>query len=100
MANYIDRQKLVMTISSTISEVARESPYDRVWFSRMAARQAEIINIIYDMPAADVVEIVRCKDCRYYCINDDICAIAEAHDFNLDDFCSYGERREDGQTDH
>ena len=30
----------------------------------------------------------------------DVCFIAEAHDFKLDDFCSYGERREDGKADH
>ena len=58
MDKYIDREKLVMTISGTISEVAKETPYDREWFSRMAARQAEIINIIYNMPAADVVDFL------------------------------------------
>lgn len=48
-------------------------------------------------PAADVVEVVRCKDCRmaneeamidgrYYCSNDEM-----TH--NPEQFCSYGERR-------
>ena len=44
-------------------------------------------------PAADVVEVVRCKDCRYmYEIG--WCSL---HDTPMDctDFCSYGEPREE-----
>ena len=59
------------------------------------------------IPAADVVKVVRCKDCRYsklylnyfYCENDNA-PWSENTMANLtdpDDFCSYGERRkEDG----
>ena len=43
---------------------------------------------IDEQPTADVVEVVRCKDCKHY-----IKACFEWHDD--DDFCSYGERRED-----
>ena len=62
---------------------------------------------ISDAPTADAVEVVRCKDCKYYCkdkINGVICR-HPALDFdtecfdhwintNPDDFCSYGERKE------
>ena len=54
----------------------------------------------------DAVEVVRCKDCKHFnmstmeCEND---AVSTDHEggasyslnFYLDDFCSYGERRED-----
>ena len=41
------------------------------------------------IPAADVVEVVRCKDCKHR-FNYDICA------YRGDDwFCGYGERRSD-----
>ena len=65
---------------------------------------------IRKIKAADVatVEVVRCKDCKYYCqdkINGVICR-HPALDFdtecfdhwintNPDDFCSYGNRKED-----
>ncbi|MGN0608972.1 MAG: hypothetical protein ACI4J6_07180 [Oscillospiraceae bacterium] len=59
------------------------------------------INIIEAIPAADVVEVVRCKDCKYL-LKDP--SEREAHlcsrngfirgRVNLDDFCSYGERKE------
>lgn len=44
-------------------------------------------------PAADVVEVVRCKDCKHFV--SEVCR----HDFAMnlsrgDDFCSYGERKE------
>lgn len=52
----------------------------------------------------DAVEVVRCKDCRFFhrygfkleyaeCVNFDF------YDTTEDGFCSYGERREDGKTD-
>jgi hypothetical protein len=44
-------------------------------------------------PNADVVEVIRCKDCKHFV--SEICR----HDFAMnlsraDDFCSYGERRD------
>ncbi|MBR5874831.1 MAG: hypothetical protein IKY90_08895 [Oscillospiraceae bacterium] len=58
--------------------------------------------IIDAMPSADVVQVVRCKYCRYW----DECRIGEGlcehpvngitRDYTLgDDFCSYGERKPD-----
>ena len=50
---------------------------------------------IWKAPAADVVPVVRCKDCKYNvgtkkCLNPDS-FFAVPKD---DDFCSYGERKE------
>lgn len=47
-----------------------------------------------ELPSADVVEVVRCKDCKHYCIWQMKCdrlhlvPIADNH------YCSYGERAE------
>ena len=43
---------------------------------------------ISELPAADVAEVVRCKDCRWRGI--DACAWETDNDF-----CSYGKRREE-----
>lgn len=55
-------------------------------------------NLMNDAPTVDAVEVVRCKDCRFfedededgdcwcYCHNDITCR---------DGYCSWGERRED-----
>ena len=66
-----------------------------------------ILDSIDSQPTVDAVEVVRCKDCKYYCqdkINGVICRHPEL-DFDIecydhwintkpDDFCSYGERKE------
>ena len=53
-------------------------------------------------PAADVVEVVRCKDCEHY-IRGECCVKNHkrifTYDVNIhhrreDDYCSYGERKE------
>ena len=58
-------------------------------------------NTIADAPTVDAVEVVRCKDCKYsygnkYCTNEqwkDECATVT---IEVDDFCSYGERKDNG----
>lgn len=54
---------------------------------------------IEDAPTADVVEVVRCKDCVYFEMDDDgFCYCLDSTGFDskdLDDFCSDGKRREE-----
>lgn len=76
---------------------------------------AAVEMVIADTPTADVVEVVRCRDCKYR--YDDLCPMYYVdeiswdddgwtetdhvvHDLTKDDdFCSYGERRkEDGAS--
>lgn len=53
------------------------------------------------IPSADVVEVVRCKDCKYSSIADfnDYedeyrCELLRGHLFFSGDYCSYGARKE------
>ena len=52
---------------------------------------------ICEAPTADVVEVVRCKDCKYYCEDEKMCNDTNGFDryWKPTDFCAYGERRED-----
>ena len=59
-----------------------------------------IASEISGLPAADVAEVVRCKDCRWRGIEECAmfyrCECGEQHTWETDnDFCSYGERREE-----
>lgn len=56
---------------------------------------------IKSIPAADVAPVVRCRDCKHAWIHP--CGYVYCHrdgrnayemTFNLDSFCSYGERKE------
>ena len=101
----IDANALIKTIQGTASEVARTSPYEPEWFTRLAQRQYEIIGLIDEALTADAVEVVRCKDCKHWnCWRN---SNEGSGDCNLDegyqylatqhyDFCSYGERKDNG----
>jgi hypothetical protein len=94
MAEYIDRDMV-------INKRRKMSEYDEAGWC--VTCQAVRVEDIENTPSADVVEVVRCKDCKfafpyrnyYYCENEDspftnsdwaVC-------LNGYDFCSYGERR-------
>ena len=51
-------------------------------------------NDIMRFPFADVVEVVRCKDCKYFYQDGNIkvCKHWNCHSTTDDDYCSYGER--------
>lgn len=50
---------------------------------------------IREMPAADVAPVVRCKDCKHYRNHPDGLCYLHAVCVEPDNFCSYGERREE-----
>ena len=59
--------------------------------------------LIKAIPAADVVEVVRCKDCKYRvddwagcgpCCGNLNAGMTASVELKDDDFCSYGERRD------
>lgn len=77
MDKYIDRDKL--------AEFARHSTI------------GIDANDIMRFPTADVVEVVRCKDCIHFSTaNDGYCIRPHngLHITEANDFCSYGERKE------
>lgn len=71
--------------------------YTTVWECRCSEHGKQTVmavDALYDLPVADVVEVVRCKDCRFStgepkCLYPDS-IIRVPKD---DDFCSYGKRR-------
>ena len=60
------------------------------------------VHRINALPSADVVQVVRCKDCKHYYFADNripqeqcyVCEIS-GEIWKPDSFCSYGERREE-----
>ena len=96
---YIERDKAKWAImdyigEQTVSKYASSAECKAARFGAEGAMYA-----VEDVPAADVVEVVRCKDCKS---NPNIGTLtkgmlwcrkfrAEVHP---NDFCSYGERKE------
>lgn len=62
----------------------------------------EAVDKVGNAPVVDAVEVVRCKDCKEWCRNAGIVDSPNGHcfchdiDTNQFDFCSYGERKDNG----
>lgn len=53
---------------------------------------ADVIKRIEDFPTEDVVEVVRCKDCKFYGNGD--CSVQSVRSMYPNDYYSYGIRKE------
>ena len=55
------------------------------------------IDEVRELPSADAVEVVRCRDCKH--VQTTKCPFFKAKwGYTDDDYCSCGERREDGEV--
>ena len=58
-----------------------------------------IAKVVMSVPTADVVSVVRCRDCKYFEMDDDgftYCVASTGLDSKMQiDYCSYGERKEE-----
>lgn len=89
---YISRAKALEDFAACNAENPRWTPQ-------------RVKTLLLRQPAADVAEVVRCKDCDAWKRNVGIVDSPNGHCFEHDidtngqDFCSYGERREGGNGD-
>lgn len=93
MAEYIERKKVIHEIDAWLDSVGT------VLVGKGLSYYGELLGCVEDVPAADVVSVVRCKDCEYGEQADEMSYICENgawfHMFCwADDFCGRGIRRE------
>lgn len=94
----IDVDKLKMSLNEKRDEAITRNANsfgEIAYFSSLATLIAvtDCISSVNEQPTVDAVEVVRCKDCKYF----ESCSWSEHED---DGFCKWGERREsdgDGQ---
>lgn len=84
MKEYIDRSELIKVIGTDTEPFTTSM----------------VFRHIRNAPAADVVEVVRCKDCQFWQDNNGgyphpECRWGKDETPDADDYCSFGERRED-----
>ena len=88
---YVEKEKVL--------EIAKDKYYSD--FHKSMADLTSLRELLEDTPAADVVDVVRCKDCKYafhhplgyiYCHRDGRNAYEMI--FRKDSSCSYGERKD------
>lgn len=90
MAEYIDREAAI----SLIKQYGKDAIDDGRYSLDTVDDCIDLVNGIKALPAADVVTVVRCRDCKYRdgTPGQPNILCAQMHE---DDFCSYGERKED-----
>lgn len=94
---YIDAEAFKRRILSygTVHEGDRiPIPFYKHYFAEAyVAMLRWVCEEVDDTPAADVVKVVRCKDCKWFdaCVNGNVFKILD-----VEDYCSYGEKK-DGQ---
>lgn len=95
MAEYIEREALLKDISESVVFTVRS---DKPSLEIRGANK--VIDRIKLAPTADVVEVVRCKDCEHFKAYSDPlkgfygqCLVRECN-IGETDFCSYGVRKE------
>ena len=93
MDEYIKREALEVALNHRLNFLMAENgEYDHY-----TSGFDEAVTRVENFPAADVVPVVRCKDCRLRgredCAMFYRCECGEQHTWETDDdFCSYGEK--------
>lgn len=100
MNDYIKREDAIKNIKPMVGIWADDG--------RFYVDYQRVLDIINNEPSADVVEVVRCRDCEHWECNPGTdrygsCKKVAYDDFEVvmegDDFCSYGKRKEQENND-
>lgn len=94
MPEYIERESLLIDVDSIISMMHVQARGEPIQESAIKLVE-KARDYIASFPAADVAEVVRCKDCvwrgREECAMFYRCDCGEQHTWETDnDYCSYG----------
>lgn len=91
MAEYIKRANLIARIKYYITHTLEDSGEHYAY--------SVVLDEILNLPTADVVPVVRCKDCKYAYINPSgaIFCSSSMQMKKQDGFCDYGDRNDGGE---
>lgn len=103
MAEYIEKHKAVNLLTSLENEFQQFKPF-KGFEHAMYRKLCETEIAIGKLPAAGVVPVVRCKDCKWFVDNNggewygckmfQVVRITPEDAPKPNDFCSYGERKD------
>ena len=96
MKEYIERESLQDEIRSLSVSITGLRCGKGVLNEYMKQYRESVLRIVDEQPTADVISVVRCKDCKYFSKNQ-YCGVLGFCEPN--EYCSRGERRkEDGDA--
>ena len=105
MTEYVEKHKIINLLTALENEFQQFKPF-KGFEHAMYRKLCETEIAIGKLPAADVVPVVRCKDCKWFVDNNggewygckmfQVVRITPEDAPKPDDFCSYGERKDGG----
>ena len=113
MAEYIERtEELMLAMNAGARAIENTKRYHGAVYTKDVFSEspqeipylqaAKVLREVSDAPAADVAQVVRCKECEnsYYAVDDLICSYGPCVDCPVppDFWCAYGKRREDAHA--
>ena len=92
---YIERDTYSKALKDLISDSDGRTNYEKGYIQGLATANGILLDE-NQAPAADVVDVVRCKDCKHLMFSDMYGECSQAHMgiVRPDDYCSYGERKD------
>ena len=96
VGDYISRQAAIEALDRAVCHYC-VCPCDKPYSKECNAvdNYSAGIRVIEELPTADVVEVVKCKQCKHYDTHNHKCWYWN-HGIRKDDYCSKAERRTDG----
>ena len=98
---YIDAEALIDELDRQMADLEADVKADKDNVFLIGLAHISVVSTINDFPAADVVEVVRCKDCKYaYMTTDGECKYCdiwfpdEKEYLDGDYYCASGERKD------
>lgn len=92
---YIERGALI----AFVREVRKKLPKESKDFFTRDEMLLNFQQYLEFQKAADVAEVVRCKDCRYFDVTQTYLCDMHHRAANEDDYCSYGIRKMDSEKE-
>lgn len=93
----IDANALLERLNDSSESWAKNLQAIRNWWPHAVGIKDNISRLIREAPTVDAVEVVRCKDCKHYWKNVNTPGYSgKCTTVNDDDFCSHGERKDNG----
>lgn len=101
MSRYIDADALIEELQHCSYETWSKD-INRAWWAQAVKVKDNIVKCIERQPTADVVEVVRCRDCKHFTkgMSIGMCKRVEEKPIipcRCDNYCMFGERSENGK---
>ena len=107
MAEYIERETLINVLEGEIEDCGYADASNKPIAYGTILGLKSALSYAKSLPAADVVEVVRCKDCEYFVIkpNYRLCShklnrtLNSLLEISSNHFCSYGKKKEGAENE-